>query len=825
MLLSYKDHGNCKDRKDRKDRMKSWGFETLATKATKKNRRGSRKKRQSVHDTIRNEIMGILVMGLACLGFVMLYSNSKGAIVTLIIKALRIAAGDGSVGIFIILGVIGISLMSNNRRSMKWRITGVILLWLVAEGFLHLGSSAAYDTAGLLELGKAGLGGGLLGAVISIMLVVLVGVTGGYVILAVLALIGAILAMNRSLVGTVKDLLSLTANFAQMVDRHIRDFLQVLADGRQERQERKEDDRNSMFAAAKKGEPVKSQTPNDYFDSKQSNPVIEIFGEERNHGEERNKRNKQVPQSETDHYLINTRMDDLAERKAGNIGDYAGSMETAAAPPGKLTGTPISRQTEKNEHYRLPPLNLVHKSMKKGQKSGKDIADNVRLLEDTLASFGVRVKVTRVTQGPTITRYEVQPAPGVKVSKITSLSDDIALSLAASDVRMEAPIPGKSAVGIEVPNKEIAIVHFREVLETEDFQDSPSKLSLALGKDITGTPIIGDLTRMPHLLIAGATGAGKSVCINTIIGSIVYKAKPDEVKLLLIDPKVVELANYNGIPHLISPVVTEPQRAAGALKWIVTEMETRYELFAASGVRDIVRYNFLVSEKKDTESKPLPYVVVIIDELADLMMVAPGEVEESICRLAQMARAAGIHLIVATQRPSVDVITGLIKANIPSRIAFAVSSQIDSRTILDMGGAEKLLGRGDMLYHPIGISKPIRVQGCFLSDKEVKNIVDYLLEQAKPEYFEIPEVSLSSRNSEEPEDELFYKAANIFMESNTASVSLLQRRLKIGYSRAARIVDMLEEKGVVGQHEGSKPREVLLTKGQFEQKFGKNFNS
>lgn len=789
----------------------------MATKATKKNRRGSRKKRQSVHDTIRNEIIGILVMGLACLGFVMLYSNSKGAIVTLIIKALRIAAGDGSIGIFIILGVIGISLMSNNRKSMKSRTTGVILLWLVVEGFLHLGSSAAYDTVGLLELGKAGSGGGLLGAAISIMLVMLVGVTGGYVILAVLALIGAILAMNRSLVGTVKDLLSLTASFAQMVDRHIKDFLQVLVDGRQERQERKEDARNSMFPAGKKGEPVKSPAPDNYFDSRLGTPVIEIFGEERN------KKNK--PQPETDHYLINARTDDSAERRTGNLGDSAGGRETAAAPPGKLTGTPISRQTEKNEHYRLPPLNLVHKSMKKGQKSGKDIADNVRLLEDTLASFGVRVKVTRVTQGPTITRYEVQPAPGVKVSKITSLSDDIALSLAASDVRMEAPIPGKSAVGIEVPNKEIAIVHFREVLETEDFQDSPSKLSLALGKDITGTPIIGDLTKMPHLLIAGATGAGKSVCINTIIGSIVYKAKPDEVKLLLIDPKVVELANYNGIPHLISPVVTEPQRAAGALKWIVTEMETRYELFAASGVRDIVRYNFLVSEKKDTESKPLPYVVVIIDELADLMMVAPGEVEESICRLAQMARAAGIHLIVATQRPSVDVITGLIKANIPSRIAFAVSSQIDSRTILDMGGAEKLLGRGDMLYHPIGISKPIRVQGCFLSDKEVKNIVDYLLEQAKPEYFEIPEVSLSSGNSEEPEDELFYKAANIFMESNTASVSLLQRRLKIGYSRAARIVDMLEEKGVVGQHEGSKPREVLMTKGQFEQKFGKNLNS
>ena len=371
-----------------------------------------------------------------------------------------------------------------------------------------------------------------------------------------------------------------------------------------------------------------------------------------------------------------------------------------------------------------------------------------------------------------------------------------------------------------MPNKEVAMVHFREVLETPQFQGAASKLTVCLGKDITGNPVIADLTKMPHLLIAGATGSGKSVCINTLIHSILFKARPDEVKFLLVDPKRVELANYNGIPHLIAPVVTDPKKAAGALKWIVTEMETRYELFAGAGVRDIVRYNFLRTQDKEEDHPPLPYVVVIIDELADLMMVAPGDVEDAICRLAQMARAAGIHLIVATQRPSVDVITGIIKANIPSRIAFGVSSQTDSRTILDMNGAEKLLGRGDMLYYPMGASKPLRVQGCYLGDKEVENVVTFLQNQAKPEYQEIPDMEIGKVKTEDMEDELFYQAAQLFIEGGTASVSLLQRRLRIGYTRAARLMDFLEEKGVVGGYEGSKPREVLMTRGQFELKFG-----
>jgi S-DNA-T family DNA segregation ATPase FtsK/SpoIIIE len=773
--------------------------------ARKRTGRRIRRKKEIISNTIKNEILGIVILGVACLGFVLLYANNGSAAAKLVVRMLRTGMGDGSAGLFIVLAFFGLNLMSNDKRTRKSRMAGVILLWFTFVGFNHMGLDN-YESAQLLALGKAGLGGGLLGAAESILLINLVGVTGAYVVLVVLAVIGAILTINRSLVETLTDIFTVLARGIASVGTQLGDFHKVLAAGEKEKKLKTEPSPEGTFA--KKREPVRN-LPEYFFDSQPADLIIDLPGEEVERKTEEPKPgwDKTVP---------------------AKSNQEPAAKETKPAP-GKLTGTPLSRKNEKNDHYQLPPVNLLHKMNKRGNKANKDLAENVKLLEDTLASFGVKVKVTRVTQGPTITRYEIQPAPGVKVSKITSLADDIALSLAARDVRIEAPIPGKSAVGIEVPNKEISIVHFRDVLETEEYQNMPGKLSLALGQDIAGFPIIADLTKMPHLLIAGATGSGKSVCINTIIASIVFKAKPDEVKLLLIDPKMVELANYNGIPHLISPVVTEAQKAASALKWIVTEMETRYELFAAAGVRDIVRYNFIVGEKKEEqkeekkapeELKVLPYVVVIIDELADLMMVAPGEVEEAICRLAQMARAAGIHLIVATQRPSVDVITGLIKANIPSRIAFAVSSQIDSRTILDMNGAEKLLGQGDMLYHPIGMSKPVRMQGSFLADKEVKNIVDFLIEQAKPEYCEIPETSLQSTKSEEPEDELFYKAANVFFENNTASVSLLQRRLRIGYTRAARLMDLLEEKGVVGQYEGSKPRELLLTKGQFDLKFG-----
>lgn len=467
--------------------------------------------------------------------------------------------------------------------------------------------------------------------------------------------------------------------------------------------------------------------------------------------------------------------------------------------------------------YELPSLQLLSKPSSAKGSDSLDYKAVARKLEATLESFGVRAKVLEVVRGPAVTRYEIQPDIGVKVSRIVSLTDDIALALAAKDIRMEAPIPGKSAIGIEVPNTEVSMVTMREVMESSAFQDASSKLSITLGRDISGQPIVGNLARMPHLLVAGATGSGKSVCINGIITSILYKAKPDEVKFLMVDPKMVELNVYNGIPHLLAPVVTDPKRASLALKKIVVEMEKRYELFSKSGTRNIEGYNAMLLETQT--GIPLPYIVVIVDELADLMMVASNDVEDAICRLAQMARAAGIHLIIATQRPSVDVITGVIKANIPSRIAFGVSSQVDSRTILDMVGAEKLLGRGDMLYLPMGASKPVRVQGAFLSDQEVENVVNFVRTQGQANYQEdiVPQVEEQLEIPDQMEDELYDQAVQIILEAKQASVSLLQRRMRIGYTRAARLIDSMEAKGIVGPYEGSKPREVLMSAEQYQQ--------
>lgn len=505
----------------------------------------------------------------------------------------------------------------------------------------------------------------------------------------------------------------------------------------------------------------------------------------------------------------------MEAESVATMGEDAADGEAA-----EEAGTESSLPAKPDKPYFLPPLSLL--SRPPGGGGSGDTTDykaNARKLEATLESFGVRAKVLEVVRGPAVTRYEIQPDTGVKVSRIVSLTDDIALALAAKDVRMEAPIPGKSAIGIEVPNPEVSIVTLREVMETSLFQDSPSKLTIALGRDVAGKPIIANLAKMPHLLVAGATGSGKSVCINGIITSILYKAKPDEVKLMLIDPKMVELTVYNGIPHLLAPVVTDPRRASMALKKVVQEMEHRYELFAKTGTRNIEGYNALVADPESGHAgEPLPYIVVIVDELADLMMVASADVEDSITRLAQMARAAGIHLIIATQRPSVDVITGVIKANIPSRIAFGVSSQVDSRTILDMAGAEKLLGRGDMLFLPVGMSKPIRVQGAFLSDQEVEAVVKYVSGQGQAEYDErlIPTVEDEQQANEEPLDELYGQAVQIVVESKHASVSLLQRRLRIGYTRAARLIDEMEARGIIGPYEGSKPREVLISQEQYD---------
>lgn len=480
-----------------------------------------------------------------------------------------------------------------------------------------------------------------------------------------------------------------------------------------------------------------------------------------------------------------------------------------------------------DENYEYPPLELLGKPNKKALKGGaKVLTDTATRLQKTLYSFGVSAKVENVSVGPAITRYELKPAEGVRVSKIANLADDIALNLAAETIRIEAPIPGKQAVGIEVPNKEKEAVHLREVLESTEFEESNSKLTVGLGKDVAGKIQLADIAKMPHVLIAGSTGSGKSVCINTIITSIIYKSKPSEVKMVMVDPKVVELSVYNGIPHLLIPVVTDPKKAAGALAWAVQEMDNRYNLFAQKGVRDLKGYNSII-EKEEGIGK-LPQIVVIVDELADLMMVAAKDVEESICRLAQKARAAGMHLVIATQRPSVDVITGLIKANVPSRIAFAVSSQVDSRTILDSVGAEKLLGKGDMLFFPTGAPKPVRVQGAFVSDEEVEKIVDFVKQNGTATYSEDILESIENSNKTEKElsqeqsdddetDPFLMEAIETVVETGQASTSFIQRRFKVGYARAGRIIDQMEERGVISGYQGSKPREVLMTKERLEE--------
>ena len=474
--------------------------------------------------------------------------------------------------------------------------------------------------------------------------------------------------------------------------------------------------------------------------------------------------------------------------------------------------------------YHFPSLDILAKG-KGSQNNGEEVAHNAMMLENVLSNFGITAKVVNATQGPTVTRYEIEPAPGVKVSRIVNLTDDIALNLAAQHIRMEAPIPGKSAIGIEVPNKTTEAVHLRDVLDCSDFKDARGGIPVGLGKDIAGKPVITDLAKMPHLLVAGTTGSGKSVCVNTLISSILFSRKPEEVKLLLIDPKMVELSIYNGIPHLMAPVVTDMKKAAAVLRWAVREMEARYKAFAASGKRDIKSYN---------EAHPkaaMPLIVLIIDELADLMMTAPDDIEESISRLAQMARAAGIHMVLATQRPSVNVITGSIKANVPSRISFAVGSQIDSRTILDMAGAEKLLGKGDMLFAPIGANKPIRVQGAFISDNEVEKLVEFVKAQREPEYdntvtqeAEKEAEKESAEDNDVYRDELLERAVNLVMESGQASVSMLQRRFRIGYTRAARLVDTMEDLKIVGPSMGSKAREILMSPEQAKARYFSDSN-
>ena len=522
--------------------------------------------------------------------------------------------------------------------------------------------------------------------------------------------------------------------------------------------------------------------------------------------------------------------DDIQEEPEADVQDNV-TAENPASEGGALVSTDnkngVSEKKTKKA-YKFPPVSLLKKNPGAASGGKAEYRMTAQRLQETLLTFGVKVTITDISCGPTVTRYELQPEQGVKVSKIVSLSDDIKLNLAAADIRIEAPIPGKAAIGIEVPNKEAGSVYFRELVESKEFKESQSAISFGVGKDIAGKTIIADIAKMPHMLIAGATGSGKSVCINTIIMSILYKAKPEDVRLIMVDPKVVELSVYNGIPHLLLPVVTDPKKAAGALNWAVNEMTDRYKKFAAMQVRNIKGYNDVVVKKNKEGIEPpmekLPQIVIIIDELADLMMVAPGEVEDAICRLAQLARAAGIHMVIATQRPSVNVVTGLIKANIPSKIAFAVSSGIDSRVIIDMNGAEKLLGKGDMLYFPSNLPKPLRVQGAFVSDEEVENVVSFLKENAEEVSYDesIAQATVSqesmpgSSKGDDERDSLFADAGRFVIENEKGSIGSLQRHFKIGFNRAGRIMDQLADAKVVGPELGTKPRKVEMTMEEFE---------
>ncbi len=746
---------------------------------------------QKIKEESRNEIMAILLLAFAALSGISIYIVDKGVAFTsnyfigffglFIARVFTGLVGEAKYIVPLLMVLYAIMLFKNKKvSSISNQGYGIILAFVTITVALHINITSSLLPLGtVLKESMEGIGGGLIGATFSIFFIKIFGVFGTYIIIITSLLLSFMLMTNTHLIGLLASTFLVVRSSVSKVGNGLSQFLF-------------DEDNTSKTNIRTKKNNTKSK--------QKAVPVVHMYqNSEEDSDSEESEKHTQEP---------------ISEENAKNDNE---EVENSIGMPGLYNNS--------GSEFTLPPISLLQRNIKlKNPRMNKDISEKIRQLEDTLSSFGVKGKVSQVSCGPAITRFEIQPETGTKVSKIVNLSDDIALNLAASQVRIEAPIPGKAAVGIEVPNKEVAIVSFRDVLESPQFIENSSKITVGLGMDIGGKVVAADLSKMPHLLVAGATGSGKSVCMNSLICSLLFKALPTELKLLIIDPKMVELTNFNGIPHLIAPVITDSKKAATALRWMVNEMENRYEMFAAAGVKDIARFNNLKAQEDPEGQNPaLPYIVILIDELADLMMVSPADVEDAICRLAQMARAAGIHLVVATQRPSVDVITGLIKANIPSRIAFAVSSQIDSRTILDMGGAEKLLGQGDMLYFPIGASKPIRVQGAYVSDKEVEKIVKYLKVQGAPEYENVLEEKNPPKKQTELEDELLPEATRILLESNQASISLLQRRLRIGYTRAARLIDLMEEKGIVGGYEGSKPRAVLIDWEEYKDMF-KKFN-
>ncbi|GMQ64533.1 FtsK/SpoIIIE family DNA translocase [Vallitalea maricola] len=761
-----------------------------------------------ISNDIKYEIIALTFFAFSLLMFVSVYFNKAGALGRIINNLFFGLFGVSAYLIPIIIFLASFfKIFNKGNKLLNNRIYLGCILLLTISIFSHViyikgtqvlkvsGLGAFFPAlANYYKLSTTRVAGGYLGGLFGDILILFIGKIGTYILLILISIILVILLSQKSLFKLIK-------NIGQKVKDGSKNAIEKTREAREnmieeysnhDDEDEKEDNNEKVSFLSKVSLSIDDEP-------------IENFLEEEKEVAHKPIEEKYVPQKE-----------EIKQAEVIQAKEPTESIESTD----KTIKEVIQTDKPENVEYKFPSIDLLKKNPLGGNKGSKSaILKNADKLEKTLESFGVRAKVLNVSCGPTVTRYELQPEQGVKVSKIVSLADDIALNLAASGIRIEAPIPGKSAVGIEVPNKEVSSVYLREVIDTEDFKQFPSNVAFALGKDIAGKVIVADIGRMPHMLIAGATGSGKSVCINTLITSIIYKSTPEQVKLVMIDPKVVELSVYNGIPHLLIPVVTDPKKAAGALNWAVSEMSDRYKLFAASNVRDVKGYNKLVA--KTGEGTSLPHIIIIVDELADLMMVAPNDVEDAICRLAQMARAAGIHLIIATQRPSVDVITGLIKANIPSRIAFSVSSGTDSRTIIDMNGAEKLLGKGDMLFYPVGVQKPLRVQGAFISDKEVEHIVEFLKESRKTIYNDKIISQISSDKAvlgkQDDKDDYYNEALELVIEKQKASASMIQRRFRVGYNRAARIVDQLHESGIVGGEEGSKPRKVLITKEEYEE--------
>lgn len=769
------------------------------------------KKNTNENSNNKTDIKGIILISLGLILALAIYTNFAGALSIFARKIIFNLIGILSLGLPIYIIYFGINLIkfkSNIKYARK--IIGITVIYVIIGLFFATVKIQTVDSIGfsntlrdILSYDGFNIHGGLLCHIIAYPLSMLVGFLGAYIFYITFAIISSVLLMDITLYEVYTEIV----NKFKSRKKAIRKF------------------KSSNKKASSPSIAIDDSSEDKFI--KDINNKIKILDFMRNSEIKDNV--DTLPEinihiSEEDNTLDEYNVELFNNIKHSSTKHNKGITESEKNVVTKEIDTMLNTSKENSiKIYTYPKLDLLNNNAKSKMKNEdkQDLFDNANKLEDTLMSFGVEAKVLQVTKGPSVTRFEIQPSPGVKVSKIVNLQDDIALGLAASAVRMEAPIPGKSAIGIEVPNKKQTPVFLREVLDSKEFQESTKKISFALGKDITGTCIVGDLSEMPHMLIAGATGSGKSVCINSLIVSLLYKYSPDEIKLLMIDPKVVELSIYNGIPHLLIPVVTEPKKAAGALNWAVNEMDKRYELFTKYKVKNIKSYNQQVD--KGFISEKLPYIVLIVDELADLMMTCPNDVEDYICRLAQKARAAGIHLIIATQRPSVDVITGVIKANIPSRISFAVSSGVDSRTILDQTGAEKLLGRGDMLYSPMGANKPLRIQGAFISEEEVENVVDFIKSSEDEvnyreeiiEHINNENLSSSSHSGDSEEnDELLDEAIKLVVEYQQASTSFIQRKLRIGFNRASRIMEELEAKGIISERDGSKPRQVLIAKDE-----------